>query len=378
MIVILSIKENNGCLKMPYIPHERLSISWENNEKSFMLSLPWLSMEIEVMDKDKGWIKDATEHLHSIPANNNVQRFINDLKDYPIFYIQPRTLEEFKGKDLQSCPELTLDSSTPSTLISTFGCEMAEELKESAISSWIWDRKKILSKAQILGTDLYDPISFVSYLICYRLEWESTTWSGQDGFGQFLGNLLKHDETQFFQAIGWVSKQSWYTTKKFSQMTKPALVHFEKARELIHHFICDEAGHYKFMEEVFRDLVLDKNDFPVGEATKWLLRAYKRVAEISPLTFSAMINLFEAAYYEGQDPISRVIKMSSKPQAARGYDLHYKINQEHRHCDMPIHLASYLAPQTYAHTTLVLGLFELTLNLLDQMEKNLKKRLKMY
>ncbi|MGC8483809.1 MAG: hypothetical protein ACP5OE_09230 [Thermodesulfobium sp.] len=253
---------------------------------------------------------------------------------------------------------------------------MADDLKESAISAWTWDREKILSKAQIPGTNLYDPMSFISYLICYRLEWESTTWSGQDGFGQFLERLLRHDENQFFQAIGWISKQSWYITKNFSQGLAPAHIHFNKAHEKIHHFMCDEAGHYKFMEEVFRDLNLDKKSFPIGAGTKWILAAHERTAKISPLAFSAMINLFEAAYYEGQDPISRVIKMSSKPHAAQGYDLHYKINQEHRHCDMPIRLASYLAPQTYSHAILTLGLFELTLSLLDQMEKNLTKRFK--
>ena len=155
---------------------------------------------------------------------------------------------------------------------------------------------------------------------------------------------------------------------------KPALSHFEKAQELINHFICDEVGHYKFMEQVFRDINLDKDDFPVEEGTKWLLKAHERAAEISPLVFSAMINLFEAAFYEGQDPISRVIELSSKPYAAQGYNLHYKINQEHRHCDMPVRLGSYLAPQTYGHAVLTLGLFELTLNFLDNMEKDLAKK----
>src|SRR5258708_1617606 len=87
-----------------------------------------------------------------------------------------------------------------------------------------------------LAMDLYDPVSFVSYLICYRLEWESVTWSGQDGFGQFLERLLKHDEAQFFQAIGWVSKQSWFVTTEACQGMEPALIHFEKAHDLIHHY----------------------------------------------------------------------------------------------------------------------------------------------
>jgi len=358
---------------MPYIPHEKLLIHWVNNDNSFNLSLPWLSMEIDVTKEDRGWIKDATNNLQSSASNNNVQRFIHELKDYPIFYIQPRSLKDFEGKDLQPCTQIGVDSSTPSQFISTFGCDLADELKEDVLPAWTWDWEKILSKARISGTDLYDPMSLISYLICYRLEWESTTWSGLDGFGQFLERLLEHDENKFFQAIGWVSKQSWYVTTESGQAMEPALTHFEKAQEGIHHFICDEAGHYKFLEQVFRDIHLDKDDFPVGAATKWLLAAHKRTAFLSPLAFSALINIFEAAYYEGQDPISRVIKLSSKPQAAQGFDLHYKINQEHRHCDMPIRFASCLAPQTYSHAALTLGLFEVTLNFLDGMEKSLAK-----
>ena len=127
------------------------------------------------------------------------------------------------------------------------------------------------------------------------------------------------------------------------------------------------------MEQVFEDIGLNKDDFPVSDGTKWLLRAHKHTAVLSPLAFSAMINLFEAAYYEGQDPISRVIKLSSKPYSAQGYDLHYKINQEHRHCDIPLLLAAHLAPQTYRHAALTLGLFELTLNFLEKIEKDLAK-----
>lgn len=367
------LKYNNETRIMTYIPHEKLMIDWADQNDSFSLSLPWISMEIDVTPEDREWIKNATHLLHSDPANQNVQRFIQYLKDYPVFYIKPRQLAEFTGKDLQPCTDLNVDSSTPHKLLETFGCPIDETTKEDIPLNWSWDREKILNKAQIEGTDLYDPISFITYLICYRLEWESTTWSGQDGFGNFLEKLLKRDEKKFFQAIGWISKQSWYVTKESGHSLEPGLLHFSKARTLIEHFMADEAGHYKFMEQVFNDIGLDKDEFPVADGTKWLLDSHKRVAEICPLAFSAMVNLFEAAYYEGQDPISRVIGLSSKPEAARGYDLHYKINQEHRHCDMPVHFAAFLAPQTRNQALLTIGLFELTLHILDEMENRLAK-----
>jgi hypothetical protein len=352
---------------MVYIPHENLSLKWVDPD-NLLLSLPWVSMEIEVQECDKAWINDAINHLKSTPSNQNVQKFIQELKAYPIYYREPRPISDFSLKDLQPCPDIFVDTTTPQSLISTFNCNISRDLLHELQPWWTWDWNKILNKAIIPGTDLYDPVTLVSYLICYRLEWESTSWSGQNGFGHFLENLLRKNEEQFFKAIGWITKQSLIITTDSACSMAPALIHFEKGREPLNHFINDEVGHYKFMLQVFADLGLNKDDFPVGSATQWMLDAHKRVAEISPLAFSAMINLFEAAYYEGEDPLSRVVKMSSKPQAAQGYELHYKINQEHRHCDMPIRLAKHLAPQSHAHASMTLGLFELTLGFLDSME----------
>lgn len=363
---------------MPYmIPHEKISVEWikeaDSSDEGFVLSLPWLSLDIDVDDENKGWIQDAVSHLRTNPQNSNVQRFIEELNDYPISYVHPRKLEEFEGKDLQECLDISVDASTPSSLLATFGCPIDLSLKEDVPDAWTWDQEKILSKAQIEGTDLYDPIAFVSYLVCYRLEWESKGWTGQNKFGKFMEALLSQDEEQFFQVIGWVARQSWYVTSESGKAMEPALTHFPKARERIAHFIADEAGHYKFMEQVFHELSLNKEDFPIGEGTKWLLDSRKRAAVISPLAFSAMVSLFEAPYYEKEDSIGRIISLSSKPQARRGFDLHHKINQEHRHCDVPVHFAACVAPQKRPHALLTLGLFELTLNILDQMEQNLVK-----
>jgi hypothetical protein len=358
---------------MFYIPHEKLSINWAPKNDRFVLSLPWLSLEVDVEEKDKAWVQDATDCLHSQPSNQNVQRFISELKENPIFYIQPRSIGEFQGRNLQPCTPIKIDTSTPAALVNTFGCEINEDLKKEIPLAWTWNWDQILNKARILGTDLYDPISFVSYLVCYRLEWENATWSGQDEFGQFLKHLVQQDEEKFFQVMGWIVKQSWYITSEACQLMKPALTHFEKARDLLHHYISDELGHHKFMEQVFRDLELKKEDFPVGSGTKWQLDVFARTAALSPLAFSALVNLFEASFYDGEDPISQVLRLSSKPHAARGYDLHYKINEDNRHCDMPVQLASYLAPQTYDHAALTLGLFELTTHFVDYTEKELVK-----
>lgn len=356
---------------MSYLPHERLSVEWTDDGKGFNLTLPWLTMDVNVAEAEKPWIKDAVRNLHVAPLNENTQRFLKDLKDYPLFYLKPRSLDEFEGQDLQAPPPLSINVSTPQAFLNTAGIPLEGGLEQDAPLQWAWDWEKILEKARIEGTDLYDPVSFVTYLICYRLEWESTSWSGQDGLGKILEGFLKEDEDKFFRAIGLISRQSWYVTMESCACLRAAFETFPKAKDLIQHFIMDEAGHYKFMEQVFDDLGLKKEDFAVLPGTKWLLSSHGRMAAISPLAFSAMVNLFEAAFYEGKDPISRVVEKSSKPNAARGYDLHYKINQEHRHCDMPVLFAQRLAPQTKEHLRLTLAVFETTLHFLDEMEKRL-------
>ena len=361
---------------MLYLPHERLVIKWSSDHTSFHLSLPWVSMDIDVEASEKAWIEEGIENLHTHPKNPSSQRFLHELKAYPIFYLKPRTREEFEGLDLQEGLSSDLiDVLTPGRLVETVGIDLPDRLKGNVLPQWTWDWDKILSKAKIEDTDLYDPVSFITYLICYRLEWENTTWSGQNGLGQLLETYLKEDEHKFFWAMGWISRQSWYVTMESGRAMSRALETFPKAADLLDHFIKDEAGHYKFMEQVFDDLELNKEDFTVGPGTVWLLSCHARMADVSLMAFSAMINLFEAAFYEGEDPLSRVIRKSSKPYAARGYDLHYKINQEHRHCDMPVVLAKRLAPQTREQLEITLGIFELTLHFLDTMEQELEQYL---
>ena len=61
--------------------------------------------------------------------------------------------------------------------------------------------------------------------------------------------------------------------------------------------------------------------------------------------------------------------------AAHGYDLHYKINREHRHCDMPLSFVPSLAPQTRSHALLALGAFGLTSIFFERMEQRLANKL---
>lgn len=357
-----------------YCAHSSLKVVWSTTGDSFKIILPWLEMDIEVDSEERPWIEEAISCLHSDPAKPSVQKFLTSLKDYPLGHIAPRSLKDFEKGNFQECSDTLadLDCSTPSNFLKTLGAPYSSQLEKDCPQGWTWDLDTILNQSRLPGTTLYDPVSVTTSLICYRLEWESTSWSGKDGLGKGLESFLEKDENLFFQKMGWISRQSHYVTKQFHISVLPALTHFKKAEKEIQHFIQDEVGHFKFMEQTLQDLGFKgAGDFSLGDGTRWSLDAFERMGSISPLAFSAMINLFEAAYYEGQDPLSRVLKKSSRPEAARGYDLHYKINQEHRHCDMPIILSKYIVPQSRDHVELTTRLFEIALSFLDKMEERL-------
>lgn len=355
-----------------HVPYPSLKTTWHDGGKSFDIILPWLDMTIDVDQKDAHWVREATTLLYQKTSSPSVQKFFDTLKDYPLSYQAPRREEDFKGKNLQLSPQTggKIDFSTPEAFVHSLSAPLGDDLKHTLPSQWTWDLETILSATKMPESHLYDPVSVVTYLICYRLQWESTTWSGQDGLGRSLEALLEQDEEKFFWVMGWISRQSHYITTQFHISVQPALKHFPAAKKEIQHFIQDEVGHHKFMEQTLHDLGFKgPEEFSLGQATRWILDAFEEMGRLSPLAFSAMINLFEAAYYEGQDPLSRVLKKSSKPEAARGYDLHYKINQEHRHCDMPVIFSKKIAPQTKDHVCLTVRLFECALHLLDEMEK---------
>jgi len=220
-----------------YIPYEKMDVSWgksdRTKDKYLELTVPWLSMKVSVKPEDEGWVKDAVDSLHTNPLSGNVQKFIHELRDYPVFYTKPRMLSDFEGQNLQPCADTEVDSSSPSRLIETFGCPISTSLREGIPTGWTWDQEGILSKARIEGTDLYDPVSFVRYLLCYKLDWESEGWVGQDGLGNFLEILLQKDEDQFFKAIGTISRQAWQVMTEFAPSMEPALMHFPKKKEVI-------------------------------------------------------------------------------------------------------------------------------------------------
>lgn len=354
---------------MQYLPHPKLSIVWSAARDEFTLKLPWLTMGVDVDPNELPWIEDATQRLFETPDHPNVQKFLKHFSDYPVSYIKARTLDAMQGKDLAPCPQtLKFDLSTPQGLLQSIGIPAAAALGHNVPTQWSWNWSELRDVARIPGTSLYDPMTFISYLILYRLDWESTTWCGQDGLGKLLERYLAEDESKFFWLLGLISRQSWQVTMDSNKGLEPALDTVPQAREAIEHFMMDEAGHYKFMEMVFEDIGLNREDFPLFPETRWLLDCHKLMASEAPLAFASMINIFEAAFYEGQDPISRVVLQSSKPHAARGYDLHYKINQEHRHCDMPLVIGQHLAPQTREQLELTMAIFELTLVALDSAE----------
>lgn len=356
-----------------YLPHQKILIEWVK-ENTFSLRLPWTTLNIEVENKDKGWIEKAIHSLHGDPGHPLVQRFLDQLSFYPISYQKPRKGEGFVAPFYEKFSGAleAMDFSSPLTFLHSLKIQLEPVLQKDLPLSWEWNEEEVLEKSKIAGTDLYDPISFISYLHLYRYEWEKSKWTGQNGLSQFLEKMVHENEERFFKLIGWISRQSHYVTKNFCKACDNAVKNFTVIAPLLSEYLKEEIGHHKFMEQVISDLGFKSVDeFEVGEATRFLIKVPEILGNLSPLAFCAVINIFEVICYDEIDPISKIVKKSSKPYAAKGYNLHFKINMEHDHAGVPMRLAKLLPPQEKKHLLITMRIYELTLILLEKMEQKL-------
>lgn len=100
------------------MPYEHLSAQWIPFTSTLSLTLPWLSLEIEVEEDQKEWIMQATEKLGSDPAHPLTQKFLGNLKEYPVSYHKSRPIEEIPSQESLTFEEFPLfDLTTPHSLI---------------------------------------------------------------------------------------------------------------------------------------------------------------------------------------------------------------------------------------------------------------------
>lgn len=345
-----------------YHPYPQLKIHWHPGHQGFTLTLPWVELEIEVEDQDFPWIQDAIENLHQTPENPNVQKFIEALSEHHIAYPAPR-LKEYLKDEFETYPNEKKQVSSlisPQDFMSWTSPHL--ELSPDYIRNftWQWDVAEITQVTQVHSTSLYDPLSVVSYVWGKVLTADAQGGIFREKLTHLLNALRERDEPTFFNFMKDLLRQTHYITRKFQEYCPLGLTIFKKAHDEIKNFIQEEKGHDKLMSASLKILGYDDpKEIAVYPETIFLMEAFKKSAELCPMTFTAMVGFFEGGVYGASDPLADVLKQSSKPQAAHGYDRHFQINNASNHNQVVYTLATKLPLQTYDQVVFLTRFMEL-------------------
>ncbi len=351
------------------IPYEGLKSTWIS-ETQLSISSPWMNLTFEVDAKEKPWVQEATELLPANSEHTSVQRFLEGLKDYPLFYTKPRTIEDFQldKHELTAYSLEHIDFSSPETFIDSLQIPFKKELKQSLPQKWQWPVNDILNKAKIAQVNLYDPITIHTYLSLIRLESAKRGWEGSGGIYNILNQVLHKDEKSFFRYIGWCARQSHYLTSNAEKVLQNAIDHFPRLREQLEIYLADESGHDKFLADVLDKLGFNVNDFELNAATQFFVDALFGMGNCSALAFINLVDFSEAYSFSETDPLSELLKKSSKPNAGKGYQKHYEINFGHDHDMICYSFCSHLGPQHKKDCLLTIRIYELCSTLINSME----------
>lgn len=344
---------------MNYLPYESLIVNWLPEFTEFQLLLPWIQISVEVDYDEREWLKVGIHNLHSHSLNPKTQKFLSFLKDYPISYIQPRSMNKFKENSFNQNMPTNIDLSSPIALINSLDIKTCPKLLSKILPMWSWNLKDILNKTRILGSNVHDPISLVTYLICKRLEVESYTDVLRKDFSRKLDQLRQDNEARFFNVIKIFLRHTHFVTSQLQDCCHPALQTFSTARPIIQNFMDEELGHDKLMADSLRILgCTNPEDIAVFPSLITLMQLYKNTASLSPLAFTLMTGYFEGVSYTENDDIAIVLQRSSRPEASKGYAIHHDINKEGNHKDFIYELARQLLAVSKEETEIAIRILE--------------------
>lgn len=344
---------------MTYIPFPSLKTCWYNDKSGFTLSLPWVTLEIDVEQEDLPWIEKAITFLHIDNNSEVVQKFLSALGDHCVAYIKPRIVAENIG----IISEETLESiplQTPKELAEWIVGE-GESLPNLPFSlQWQWDLEEVCRIAKIEGKDLYDPVTVITFLRGLMLDADATTDQFRVNLPESLDRLRQHDEKKFFEFMKGMLRQTHYITQKFQEYAPASLANFPEATEEITQFLKEEKGHDKLMEHSLKILGCE-NPTEIDPSLEIILtmEIFKKAIETFPMAFVAMVGFFEGGEYGESDPIADVLKQSSLPDSALGYQRHFEINRQENHNHMVYTLAQKLPLQTYESVLFTVRALEL-------------------
>lgn len=328
-----------------YIPHKEMKISWDSNQADLTVSLPWVSIDIDIDPNDKIWVQEAINNLYDRPSHASVQKFLDPLKEYNVGYYAPQASISTKlSSSYTSVLNISVISS-PHNFIAYLGSQFLSELTDIP-SSWSWDIEEICMASHISKSSEYDSLSVGSLLIGKMLGLEAHTKNQRITLPQQLDILRQKDEDNFFNLCKILMRQTHYITCKFQEYAPYALRCFPEALQEIEAFIREEVGHDKLMSNSLKALRCHQPE-KVGVLPEiaLLMDLFRFASDNFPLAFACLISFFEGMSYTESDPIADVLLKSSCPEAAKGYQIHFNINKEHQHKDTALHLLQKLPPR---------------------------------
>jgi hypothetical protein len=353
------------------LPYSSISIQWRNNEQEFTLSLPWVSLEVEVSPQDTSWIKRATNRLHIDPLCQEVQQFLKFFDEYNVFYNKPRSLEDSSLVLEQSninCSEI--DLRTPKSLYQWILNTSSFSLNVPLSAGWEWDLEEIYEVSAIEKSLYFDPCTIFSFLKGKILEIDTKVHENRQHFYFLLDKLREKDEVSFFQFMGKMLKQTHYTCICFQRHIPLILEIFPSGRAEIEEYIQQEKGHEQLMERSLYFLGTSPALLEPFPEVVFLMECFKKAVESSSLLFILTINFFEGNFYSPSDPWADILKKSSCPKAALGQEKHFKLNKQKNHNTVAETLAKKLPFQTKEQVTYAIRVIELMVwagNKLDQL-----------
>ncbi len=346
---------------MTYLPFPDLQINWNSDKSGFKLSLPWVLLEIETHPTDLAWIEEATTLLQSDTQNKAVQRFLSELSDYEVAYTAPRVLtgEPVPPEEDRASWNIAL-LQTPQAFAQEIDKEASFDLNIQLAPHWQWDLEEVFRVSQISGSEYYDPITVISYLKGLMLRSDAASEQFRAQIPLLLDQLRQADESAFFEFMKTMLRQTHHITQWFQEYAPLSLTTFPEAKKEIEQFLSEEKGHDKLMEHSLKVLSVEHPEtLPVLPENVLLMNLFKYAIQSCPLAFTAMVGFFEGGDYGETDPLADILKKSSLPQAALGYERHFEINKEGNHNQVIKDLAKKLPLQSRSKVAFTTRLLEL-------------------
>lgn len=364
---------------MIYIPFPFLKTCWYDDKSGFTLSLPWVNLEIDVTEEDLPWVEEAIAFLHVDNNREAVQKFLNILGDHFVAYIKPRMTAENEGQNSKilsnSGAVAAIPLQTPRELAGSMMAKQVSLRNLPLDSEWQWDLEEICHVSRIEGTEFYDPVTVITFLRGMMLEADAKTDQFRLNIPESLDRLRRYDEKKFFEFMKGMLRQTHYITQKFQEYAPASLSSFVEAADQITQFLKEEKGHDKLMEHSLKVLGCENpKEIDASLETILTMEIFKKSIEVSPMAFVVMVGFFEGGEYGESDPIADVLKQSSLPDSALGYQRHFEINREENHNNMVYILAQKLPLQTYENVLFTVRALELICFLANYSDHTLARR----